>query len=106
MFREVAEAWSAALEEGAGFTALRAALRARDVKRLKELWNALVPLWDERTFYDFVAFSTSFSALPFRHREVFGQVGFGTGGWDTRSAERRVGHGCVSYCMSRWSPSH
>src|SRR3546814_7559443 len=83
MFCEVAEAWSAALEEGAGFTALQAALRARDVKRLKELWNALVPLWDERTFYDFVASSTSFSALPFRHREVFGQVGFGTGGWDS-----------------------
>ena len=83
MFREVAVAWAAALEEGAGFTALQAALRARDAGRLKELWNALVPLWDERTFYDFVASSSAFRALPFRHREVFGQVGFGTGGWDS-----------------------
>ncbi|MGZ0218779.1 MAG: amine oxidase, partial [Acidimicrobiales bacterium] len=35
------------------------------------------------TFYDFVASSRSFSELSFRHREVFGQVGFGTGGWDS-----------------------
>ena len=42
-----------------------------------------MPLWDDRTFYDFVASSDAFSRLSFRHREVFGQVGFGTGGWDT-----------------------
>jgi tryptophan 2-monooxygenase len=51
--------------------------------RLKELWNKLVPLWDDRTFYDFVATSRSFAKLSFQHREVFGQVGFGTGGWDS-----------------------
>ena len=55
MFREVAGAWTAALEEGARLSELQAALRARDVPRLKAIWNALVPLWDERTFYDFVA---------------------------------------------------
>ena len=49
----------------------------------KEIWNALVPIWDERTFYDFVATSAAFASRRFRHREVFGQVGFGTGGWDT-----------------------
>ena len=42
-----------------------------------------MPRWDDRTFYDFVASSKSFSELSFRHREVFGQVGFGTGGWDS-----------------------
>jgi tryptophan 2-monooxygenase len=40
-------------------------------------------LWDDRTFYDFVANSKAFSKLSFQHREVFGQVGFGTGGWDS-----------------------
>ena len=50
---------------------------------LKSLWNNLVPRWDDRTFYDFVASSQAFSKLSFRHREVFGQVGFGTGGWDS-----------------------
>ena len=48
----------------------------RDVPALKALWNRLVPLWDERTFYDFVATSKAFQKYPFRHREIFGQVGF------------------------------
>ena len=39
--------------------------------------------WDERTFYDFVVSSRAFQQLGFRHREIFGQVGFGTGGWDS-----------------------
>lgn len=82
LFREVADAWAAALEE-LGFGDLQQALRQRDVPRLKALWDALVPLWDDRTFYDFVAQSKAFSKLSFRHREVFGQVGFGTGGWDS-----------------------
>jgi tryptophan 2-monooxygenase len=83
LFREVAQAWDQALEQGAGFSGLQQALRERDVLRLKALWNRLVPLWDDRTFYDFVAQSEAFSALSYRHREVFGQVGFGTGGWDS-----------------------
>ena len=81
-FQEVADAWAQALEEDAGFSGLQTALRERDVPRLKALWNRLVPLWDDRTFYDFIAQSRAFSRLSFRHREVFGQVGFGTGGWD------------------------
>lgn len=82
LFTEVAQAWAAALQE-LGFGDLQQALRQRDVPRLKALWDALVPLWDDRTFYDFVAQSKAFSKLSFRHREVFGQVGFGTGGWDS-----------------------
>ncbi len=83
LFREVAEAYDAALEEGAGFGALKAAMRARDAERVKALWDPLVAAWDERTFYDFVTSSSAFRKLSFRHREVFGQVGFGTGGWDS-----------------------
>ena len=83
LFHEVAEAWAQALDSGAGFSGLQQALRERDVPRLKALWNALVPLWDDRTFYDFVARSDAFARLSFHHREVFGQVGFGTGGWDS-----------------------
>jgi len=82
LFREVAQAWDEALQE-LGFGELQQALRERDAPRLKTLWNALVPLWDDRTFYDFVAQSRAFARLSFRHREVFGQVGFGTGGWDS-----------------------
>jgi monoamine oxidase len=83
LFQEVAEAWADALEVGAEFTALQEAMKRRDVAAVKEIWNRLVPLWDERTFYDFVASAPAFQKLSFRHREVFGQVGFGTGGWDS-----------------------
>lgn len=83
MFQEVADAWADALEERAHFKDIQQAIRDRDVTRLKTLWNTLVPLWDDRTFYDFVATSKSFAGLTFQHREVFGQVGFGTGGWDS-----------------------
>lgn len=83
LFHEVADAWADALESGAQFADIQQAIRDRDVPRLKELWNKLVPLWDDRTFYDFVATSRSFAKLSFQHREVFGQVGFGTGGWDS-----------------------
>ena len=82
LFQEVAQAWANALEE-VGFSRIQDAIRARDVAILKSLWNNLVPIWDDRTFYDFVASSEAFSKLSFYHREVFGQVGFGTGGWDS-----------------------
>ncbi|QPH53252.1 flavin monoamine oxidase family protein [Pontivivens ytuae] len=83
LYREVAEAYDAALEEGARFSDLKAAIAARDVARIKEIWDPLVDAWDERTFYDFVVSSEAFRKLSFHHREVFGQVGFGTGGWDS-----------------------
>jgi tryptophan 2-monooxygenase len=82
LFTEVADAWAQALEE-VRCTAIQDAIRARDVPALKSLWNDLVPRWDDRTFYDFVASSKAFSSLSFQHREVFGHVGFGTGGWDS-----------------------
>ena len=82
-FREIQDCWAKALEEGAGFSDLRQAIRERDTGRVKDIWNQLVPIWDDRTFYDFVATSYAFGQKSFRHREVFGQVGFGTGGWDS-----------------------
>ena len=82
-FREVAEAWKAAVNDGAKFVQMRDAIKARDMPRIKELWNELLPLMDEQTFYGFIAASESFKKAGFAHREAFGQVGFGTGGWDT-----------------------
>ncbi|MDT1061351.1 NAD(P)/FAD-dependent oxidoreductase [Paracoccus sp. CPCC 101403] len=83
LYHEVAFAYRAALEEHADFSALTQAVRDRDAHRLKAIWDPLVEKWDERTFYDFVVSSQAFRNLSFRHREVFGQVGFGTGGWDS-----------------------
>ena len=83
MYREIATAYNDALEQGVGFSALQAAIRDKDAARVKSLWAPIVEAWDERTFYDFVTSSQAFQNLSFRHREVFGQVGFGTGGWDS-----------------------
>ena len=83
LFREVATAYEAALEHGAKFSDLKAAIRDRNPGRIKEIWDPIARAWDERTFYDFVASSEAFQGLSFKHREVFGQVGFGTGGWDS-----------------------
>ncbi|QIE46492.1 FAD-dependent oxidoreductase [Pseudohalocynthiibacter aestuariivivens] len=83
LFREVADAYDQALEDGARFSDLQAAIGRRDANAVKEIWNPIVKGWDERSFYDFVAQSDAFRKLSFRHREVFGQVGFGTGGWDS-----------------------
>ncbi len=83
LFREVAAAWDEALESHADFSGLQAAMRAKDHAEVHRRWARLVDQWDDRTFYDFVASSDPFQRLSFRHREVFGQVGFGTGGWDS-----------------------
>ncbi|MFK3983768.1 flavin monoamine oxidase family protein [Micromonospora sp. NPDC050397] len=81
VYQEVYDAWNKALEEGADFAAMDAAIRHRDTATVKALWNRLVPLLDDQSFYGFLASSPNFAS--FRHREIFGQVGFGSGGWDT-----------------------
>ncbi|MGN6743393.1 MAG: flavin monoamine oxidase family protein [Amnibacterium sp.] len=82
-FAEVADAWRRALEEHADFGGMQEALRRRDVAAIKRLWNPLVASLDETTFYGFIAQSDAFRERSFAHREAFGQVGFGSGGWDT-----------------------
>ena len=82
-FQDVAQAWDDCLEERAHFSGIRDAIRRRDLPRIKSLWNELVPEFDAVSFYGYLATSKAFSALPFEYREAFGQVGFGTGGWDT-----------------------
>jgi tryptophan 2-monooxygenase len=83
IFHEVQQAWAEALDHGANFAALQAAIQNRDVPKIKAIWNPLVERLDEESFYGFIARAPLFKRLGFRHREIFGQVGFGTGGWDT-----------------------
>jgi tryptophan 2-monooxygenase len=80
-FQRVAKAWQGALEHGAQLSALQSAIRQRDVGRIKKIWNSLVPALDDVTVYGFLSASKEFER--FSDRELFGQVGFGTGGWDT-----------------------
>ncbi|MCR6481902.1 FAD-dependent oxidoreductase [Amycolatopsis sp. OK19-0408] len=81
IYQQVSDAWDKALQENAERSAIEDAIRRRDVGTIKAIWNNLVSRLDDQSFYEFLANSTSFSS--FRHREIFGQVGFGTGGWDT-----------------------
>jgi len=83
IYKEVADAWQSALETQAHLKELRTAICQRDSASIKKYWNPLVREWDNRTFYDFLASAPSFKKLSFKHREIFGQVGFGTGGWDS-----------------------
>ena len=82
-FADVSNAWDDCLEERAHFAAMQEAIRNRDLATIKRLWNELVPRFDDVSFSGYLATSKAFSALPFEYREAFGQVGFGTGGWDT-----------------------
>jgi lysine 2-monooxygenase len=81
VYQDVSRGWHEALEHGAHFSEMQAAIRERDVERVKAIWNRLVPRLDDSTFYGFLCDSPAFRS--FRLREIFGQVGFGTGGWDT-----------------------
>ena len=83
LFREVADAWHRSLEEVAALGEMQDAMVRRDPVAVKRIWDPLVEQWDDRTFYDFIATTPAFADLSYRHREVFGQVGFGTGGWDS-----------------------
>ncbi len=81
IYREVAQAWDTALEERALLHEMQAAIRARDARAVKAIWDPLVAQLDDVSFYGFLAASEPFA--DFSRREIFGQVGFGTGGWDT-----------------------
>jgi tryptophan 2-monooxygenase len=83
IFHDVARAWNQAMQDGADFVAMQKAMRARDAKAVKAIWDRLVPILDNMSFYGFLARSDAFKSRSFRHLEIFGQVGFGTGGWDT-----------------------
>src|SRR5699024_3822398 len=98
LFQEVAEAYDLALDSVLQLTQLQQAMRKRDVIEVKRIWNELVPRWDDYSFYEFIASSEAFSQLSFRHREVFGQVGFGTGGWDSDFPNTMLGILRVAAC--------
>lgn len=81
VYHEVNDAWNKALQESAEASAMNDAIRDRDATTVKAIWNRLVADLDDESFYGFIARSNAFAS--FRHREIFGQIGFGNGGWDT-----------------------
>lgn len=81
-FSEVGQAWTDCLNERADYARMQQAIRDRDFPTIKAIWDRLVPLLDDTSFSAYLASSKSFSDLPFEYREAFGQIGFGSGGWD------------------------
>ncbi|MEC3981059.1 flavin monoamine oxidase family protein [Amycolatopsis sp. H20-H5] len=81
VYQDVADAWDKALQDRAELSSMEDAIRRRDVRAIKSIWNRLVTEMDDQSFYGFLAASSAFES--FQTREIFGQVGFGTGGWDT-----------------------
>ncbi|WJV44913.1 flavin monoamine oxidase family protein [Streptomyces flavofungini] len=81
IYQEVGMAWDKTLQEHAELFAMDDAIRRRDTAAIKAIWNPLVRALDDQSFYGFIANSPSFQS--FKYREIFGQVGFGAGGWDT-----------------------
>jgi len=82
-FRKIMEAWDHSLNLEGRMGEIKSAWKRNDVGSVKEIWNDLVREWDERSFYDFLCWSSAFQSLPFHYKEIFGQIGFGTGGWDS-----------------------
>ncbi|MER5301703.1 FAD-dependent oxidoreductase [Streptomyces lasiicapitis] len=81
IYQEVGMAWDKTLQEHAELFAMDDAIRRRDTAAIKAIWNPLVRALDDESFYGFLSRSPSFQS--FKYREIFGQVGFGAGGWDT-----------------------
>lgn len=81
LFREVGAAYKQALEDHAQFSALQAAIKARDAALVKELWNPIAQTWDDRSF-------TTLSPRPMRSKTV---VPAPRSLWPGRFRHRRVG---------------
>ena len=82
VFHEVGQAWTEALERGGQLQ--RHAGRDPPAGHARSRRSGTAdPAPGRETFYGFVAGSAAFRRRSFRHREIFGLVGFGTGGWDT-----------------------
>ncbi|WP_369573970.1 flavin monoamine oxidase family protein [Acidithiobacillus sp. IBUN Pt1247-S3] len=82
-FTHIMQAWHQALNADGQMDRLQQAMREQRVADIKEIWNDLVRRWDDRTFYDFLCSAPAFAELPYEYKETFGQIGFGTGGWDS-----------------------
>ncbi len=84
LFREVADAWASCARGARGSLG---ASRRRCAPATRRPCSGCGPSWSQcgttAPSTTSSPSSTAFSSLSYRHREVFGQVGFGTGGWDS-----------------------
>jgi len=78
-FANIANKWNQSLENYFEFTRMQTAIKENDTETIKSIWNQKVEQYDDVSFHQFLV------EAGFNYDEIyiFGQVGFGSGGWNT-----------------------
>lgn len=78
-FASIAAKWNQALEDHFQFTRMQTAIKENDSATIKSIWNRIVRQYDDVSFHRFLVDA----GFTYDEIYVFGQVGFGSGGWNT-----------------------
>ena len=78
-FARIADKWHAALQTYFEFDEMQAAIKQGDTDAIKSIWNERVAKYDDVSFHRFLVDA----GFTYDDIYTFGQVGFGSGGWNT-----------------------
>ncbi|MCY4148713.1 MAG: NAD(P)/FAD-dependent oxidoreductase [Gammaproteobacteria bacterium] len=78
-FASIADKWNQSLENYFEFTQMQTAIKDGDANTIKSIWNQKVKQYDNVSFYQFLVEA----GFTYDEIYIFGQVGFGSGGWNT-----------------------
>ena len=78
-FVDLSNKWDNVLQTFFNFTEMQTAIKERDVDVIKSLWDSSLSIYESSSFYEFLV------TAGFSYDDIytFGQVGFGSGGWNT-----------------------
>ena len=78
-FVTLADKWHTALQTYFEFKEMQTAIKEGDTAAIKQIWNDRVIQYDKVSFHRFLVDA----GFTFEDIYAFGQVGFGSGGWNT-----------------------
>ena len=78
-FVRLADKWHTALQAYFEFDEMQTAIKTGDTAAIKQIWNERVIKYDNVSFHRFLVDA----GFTFEEIYTFGQVGFGSGGWNT-----------------------
>ncbi len=78
-FVNLSNKWDNVLQAYFNFTEMQTAIKERNIDAIKSLWDRSLSTYESSSFYEFLV------SAGFTYNEIytFGQVGFGSGGWNT-----------------------
>ncbi len=78
-FVDLSNKWDNVLQANFNFTEMQTAIKERNIDAIKSLWDKSLSTYESSSFYEFLV------SAGFTYNEIytFGQVGFGSGGWNT-----------------------